>query len=60
VWVTDHRRRGDQTAFVKELSGRRYKGASTVILVMGQPSTHAPTSLYEAFAPEETSGPTEH
>jgi hypothetical protein len=51
--VTDHRRRGDWAAFVKQLADGRYKDAGTIVLVMDQLNTHTPASLYEAFPPEE-------
>ncbi len=53
VRVTDHRRREDWAAFVKELVDGRYAGAERLVLVMDQLNTHSPASLYEVFPPEE-------
>ena len=35
------------------VDSRRYKDAERIVLVMDQLNTHAPGSLYEAFAPDE-------
>jgi DDE superfamily endonuclease len=53
VRVTDHRRREDWAAFVREMVDGRYEDAERLVLVMDQPNTHSPASLYEAFPPEE-------
>ena len=53
VRVTDHRRREDWAAFVREMADGRYKDAERLVLVMDQLNTHAPASLYEAFPPEQ-------
>jgi hypothetical protein len=52
--VTDSRTAKDWARVVKGLvDDGRYKDAERVVLVMDQLNTHAPTSLYEAFAPDE-------
>ena len=53
VRVTDHRRREDWAAFVREMVDGRYKDAERLVLIMDQRNTHSPASLYEAFPPEE-------
>jgi hypothetical protein len=53
VRVTDRRCREDWATFVKDLVDGRYKGATTIVLVMDQLNTHTPASLYEAFSPAE-------
>jgi hypothetical protein len=53
VRVTDHRRRGDWAAFVREMVDGRHKNAERLVLVMDRLDTHSPASLYEAFPPEE-------
>jgi hypothetical protein len=53
VRVTDHRRREDWAAFVREMADGRYKDAERLVLVMDQLNTHSPASLDEAFPPEE-------
>ena len=53
VRVTDHRRREDWAAFVREMVDGRYKDAERLVLIMDQLNTHSPASLYEAFPPEE-------
>ena len=52
--VTDRRTRVDWAHFVRDLvDAPRYADAEAIVLVMDQLNTHAPASLYEAFAPAE-------
>jgi hypothetical protein len=49
VAVTEHRRRGNWTGFMRDLLDGRYRDAEHVVLVMDQLNTHSLASLYEAF-----------
>ena len=51
--VTGRRTRVDFAHVVRDLVDGRYRGAERVVLVMDNPNTHTPASLYEAFGPEE-------
>jgi len=51
--VSDSRTARDWARVVKGLVDGRYRDAERVVLVMDQLNTHTPTSLYEAFAPDE-------
>ena len=51
VSVTEHRTKTDWAHFVEQIAGL-YPQARKIILVMDNLNTHAPGSLYEAFAPE--------
>jgi hypothetical protein len=51
--VTDGRAAKDWARVVKALLDGRYRDAERVVLVMDQLNTHAATSLYAAFAPDE-------
>src|SRR3712207_8933905 len=53
VAVTEHRRRTDCALFIRALLEGRYREVERVVLVMAQPNTHTPGSLYEAFPPDE-------
>jgi hypothetical protein len=53
VQVTGQRQRGDWARFVQALVDGRYKDADRIVLVMDQLNIHSPTSLYEAFPPQE-------
>jgi hypothetical protein len=53
VKVTDHRKRTDWACFVKEIIDNDYPKADKIILVMDNLNTHAKSSLYETFEPEE-------
>jgi hypothetical protein len=53
VAVSDHRTRIDFAHCIKELVDVHYPEAEAIVLVMDNPNTHTPASLYEAFPPEE-------
>lgn len=53
VEITETRTRLDWAAFAKGMLVERYPGARRVVLVMDNLNTHAISSLYEAFPPEE-------
>lgn len=52
VKVTERRTKADWAMLVKEIAGY-YKDAKKITLVMDNLSTHKPSALYEAFAPQE-------
>jgi hypothetical protein len=52
VEVTDRKTKVDWALFVEKIASR-YKHADKIILVIDNLDTHAPGSLYEAFAPEK-------
>ena len=51
--ATERRTKVDWARFVKALLDGPYAAAEKVVLVMDNLNTHAPASLYEAFAPAE-------
>lgn len=52
--LSDSRTARDWARVVKDLvDSPRYRKAEQIVLVMDQLNTHAPGSLYEAFAPDE-------
>jgi len=54
VELSDTRTAHDWARVVRDLvDAPRYKAAERIVLVMDQLNTHAPGSLYEAFAPDE-------
>ena len=53
VEVTDQRTKVDWAKVVKQLVNEHFPEAQKIILVMDNLNTHSPSSLYEAFAPEE-------
>jgi DDE superfamily endonuclease len=54
VELSDSRTALDWARVVKDLvDSRRYQGVEKIVLVMDQLNTHSPSSLYEAFVPEE-------
>lgn len=53
VTVTDHRTKNDWAWQIKELLEIHYPEVQKVILVMDNLNTHAGSSLYEAFPPDE-------
>ncbi len=53
VRVTDRRTRTDFAQVIKDLVDVHYPEAQKIVLVMDNLNTHAPASLYEAFAPAE-------
>ena len=53
VSVRKHRTAKDWAEEIKYLSDVMYPNAEKIILVMDNLNTHAPSSLYKAFAPEE-------
>ena len=53
VRITARRTKVDWAHRVRELVDRLYPRAETIVLVMDNLNTHAPASLYEAFAPAE-------
>jgi hypothetical protein len=53
VEVTDRHAALDYAQVLKDLSDRRFPGASKIVLVQDNLSTHKPASLYEAFPAAE-------
>ena len=53
VEVTDRHAALDYAQILKDLSDRHYPGASKIVLVQDNLSTHKPASLYEAFPAAE-------
>jgi transposase len=53
VKITDRRTKIDWANFIKEVVDIDYPAAKKIILVMDNLNTHAGSSLYEAFLPEE-------
>jgi hypothetical protein len=53
VEVTDRHAALDYAQVLKALSDRYFPGASKIVLVQDNLSTHKPASLYEAFPPAE-------
>ena len=53
VEVTDQRTKVDWARVIKKLVDELFPEAKKIILVMDNLNTHNPSSLYEAFSPEE-------
>ena len=53
VKPTERRTAVDYAHVLKELSDVHFSRAETIVLVQDNLNTHAPSSLYEAFAPDE-------
>ena len=53
VMVTDQRTKIDWAQAIKSMVDEVYPHAEKIVLVMDNLNTHTPSSLYEAFAPEE-------
>lgn len=53
VKVTDHRTKIDWAVAMRELVDKHFPEAKKVTVVMDNLNTHSPSSLYEAFSPEE-------
>lgn len=53
VEITQRKTKKDWAHFIKELSDLHYPKADKITLVMDNLNTHQPSSLYEAFSPEE-------
>ena len=53
VKVTDRRTKIDWAESIRELVDNYYPDAERILLVMDNLNTHSPSSLYEAFEPEE-------
>jgi len=53
VKVTDRRTKIDWAYSMRELVDEHFPGAKRITVVMDNLNTHCPSSLYEAFAPEE-------
>ena len=53
VEVTDRRTKVDWARVIKQLVDEHFPEAKKIILVMDNLNTHNPSSLYEAFSPEE-------
>jgi hypothetical protein len=53
VLVTDHRTKIDWALAVRELVDDHFPHAKTIMMVLDNLNTHCPSSLYEAFPPEE-------
>jgi hypothetical protein len=56
VSVTERRTKVDFAHFVREVVDDHYPDAERIALVMDNLNTHNPSSLYEAFEPEEARG----
>ncbi len=53
ISVTDRRTKVDFAHFVREIVDVHYPEAEKIVVVMDNLNTHNPSSLYEAFEPEE-------
>jgi len=53
VEVTDRKTRTDWAHAIRDLVDVRFPKAEKIVLVMDNLNTHSPSSLYEAFAPQE-------
>jgi len=53
VKVTDRRTKTDWAMAIRELVDEHFPKAKKITLVMDNLNTHCPSSLYEAFAPDE-------
>lgn len=53
VEVTDRHTALDHAQVLKDLSDRHFPGASKIVLMQDNLSTHKPASLYETFPPAE-------
>src|SRR3989338_11560374 len=53
IKITDHRKKTDFAAFIKELVDVHYFHAEKIVLVMDNLNTHNGSSLYETFEPAE-------
>lgn len=53
VSVTDHRTKVDWAKCIKDIVDTHYPGAAKITVIMDNLNTHRPSSLYQAFSPEE-------
>ena len=53
VKITERKTKKDWAEFIREVAGKEYPHADKITLVMDNLNTHKPSSLYEAFPPEE-------
>jgi transposase len=53
VEVTEFKTKKDWAFFVKKIADKQYPKAKKIVLIMDNFKTHAASSLYEAFKPEE-------
>lgn len=53
VEVTDRHTAVDWARLLRDIVDRHFPGAERIVVVMDNLSTHKPSSLYKAFAPEE-------
>lgn len=53
VSVTDHRTKVDWAKCIKDIVDTQYPEAAKITVVMDNLNTHKPSSLYQAFSPEE-------
>lgn len=53
VKVTERKTKKDWAEFMREIADDQYPNANKITLVMDNLNTHKPSSLYEAFPPEE-------
>lgn len=53
VKVTERKTKADWACLIKEIADEHYPQAEKIRLVMDNLNTHKPSSLYEAFAPQE-------
>ncbi len=53
VKITERKTKKDRAGFIREIADKEYPDADKITLVMDNLNTHRPSSLYEAFPPEE-------
>ena len=53
VSVTDHRTKVDWAKCIKDIVDTHYPEAAKITVIMDNLNTHRPSSLYQAFSPEE-------
>ena len=53
VEITRHKKKQDRAKFIKRIADEFYPDAEKITLVMDNFKTHAPSSLYETFEPQE-------
>lgn len=53
VKITERKTKKDWAEFIREIANKEYPDADKITLVMDNLNTHKPSSLYEAFPPEE-------
>jgi len=53
VKITERKTKKDWAEFIREIADKEYPNVDKITLVMDNLNTHKPSSLYEAFPPEE-------